>query len=187
MEYIKLKESHMAGRKPEITLIDGSWVAGGSVRRWFSGEKQDSDIDVFLADKDSLPRLVEVNGLVERVRYKDRVVMFKNSPVQVILEPQFGNMRECIDHFDFTICQFAWDGNEIISGVEAILSVMRKNLAIHSVQAGYEVDTLRRAFKYQRCGYRPCIGTIRDLVASIRSATDEDAAKFNEISPDRWD
>lgn len=184
---IELTESHMTGTKPDIVLpTSDAWIAGGAIRRWFTGEKQDSDIDVFCACDSAVDQVIVLNHLTERVR-NDRMIMFRRSPVQIILQPQFHTPEETIEHFDFTICQFAYDGSRIICTIEAVLSSLRKHLAVAQVQKGFEIDSLRRAFKYQRQGFTPCIGTIRDLVGAIRSADEIDLAKFDEISPDRWD
>ena len=183
---IKLLDKHMAGEKPDVTLVPGTVIAGGAVRRWFSGEKQDSDIDIFCKDSESEKSFITINNLVERSR-NDRIVMFIKSPIQLILKPQLVTPEDLLDHFDFVHCQFAYDGTEIITTIEAILSVARKHLAVHSIQKGFEIDSLRRAFKYAKQGYWPCIGTIRDLCKAINSAEVTDLTKFDTISPDRWD
>lgn len=186
LKVVEIKPELMNGAQPNVVLTEGSWIAGGSIRRWFTGEKQDSDVDVFFQSADDVPAFIKTNNLIERIR-NDRMVMFKNSPVQVILGHHFPTPEATIDHFDFTICQFAWDGKQIISTVDAIVTTLQKKLAIHEVQKGYEPDTLRRLIKYTRQGFVPCIGTVRALIKAIHAATPESIAKLDEISPERWD
>ena len=187
---ITLEERHMRGTKPDVRLVPGTWVAGGAVRRWFTGEKQENDIDVFCSSlseyEDAANEFIKVNGLIERIR-NDRMVMFQKSPIQLLLHPRFTTSRETIEHFDFALCQFAWINGEIIATMEAVLSTLRNHLAVAKIQPGYEIDSLRRAFKYAKQGYQPCIGTVRDLAAALHSATSENIQKFQTISPDRWD
>ena len=187
MSVVELQEQHMRGEKPDVALVPRCWIAGGCVRRWFVGGKQESDIDVFCETDAAGEEFVKANGLNERIR-NDRMVMFFNSPIQLILQPRYtGGMEELIDHFDFTLCQFAYDGKRIISTTNAITSVLRKHLGVHRIQPGYEIDSLRRAFKYRNSGYKPCIGTIRDLANALNQAPAENLRKFDTISPERWD
>lgn len=187
---ITLEERHMRGVKPDVRLVPGTWVAGGAVRRWFTGEKQENDIDIFcsnLSEYDGVAdEFIKVNDLTERIR-NERMVMFKNSPIQLLLQPRFTTSRETIEHFDFTLCQFAWIGGEIIATLEGVLSTLRNHLAVAKIQSGFEIDSLRRAFKYAKQGYQPCIGTVRDLATALNNAATADIEKFKTISPDRWD
>jgi hypothetical protein len=183
---IELLEMHMRGTKPPVKLVEGTWVAGGAVRRWFTGEPLCNDIDVFCRDTTSAENFIAENGLNIRVQ-NTRMIMFYSSPVQIILRPLFANAEKTIESFDYTLCQFAWDGKSIITTTNAITSTLRKHLGVNVIQAGYEIDSLRRAFKYAKQGYIPCIGTIRDLAKALNNAPAENIAKFDTISPERWD
>jgi len=55
---IKLDKQVMLDQRPDIKLISGCWLAGGCIRRWFTGEKQDSDINIFCKDEDAHSAMV---------------------------------------------------------------------------------------------------------------------------------
>ena len=42
---------------------------------------------------------------------------------------------------------------------------------------------MRRAFKYQRKGFEPCLGTIRDIAEVIRTLNEEELKAQVELSP----
>jgi hypothetical protein len=177
----------MQGAQPSVTLPEGCWVAGGAIRRWFTGETQESDIDVFCESPEAEELIAKENRLsgVQRLKHGEQSTNFKGSPIQIIHNPRFVSPEDTIAHFDFALCQFFWDGSRIGATIEAILSTTRKRLAVAKIQGGYEIDSLRRAFKYARAGYWPCVGTIRELAKALNGA--QDVSKFNEISPTRWD
>lgn len=188
MTMIVLEPSDMKGEQPNIVLPDRRcWAAGGAVRRWFTGEKQESDIDVFCEDEEAVQAFIDANGLRRSIRLDNaNMLMFRDSSVQ-LHRRFYRDMEDTITQFDFAHCQFAWNGDVIVATKQAILCALRKHLAVASIKPGYEIDTLRRAFKYARQGYWPCIGTIRDLARNLHTAEDDDIAKFDSISPERWD
>jgi len=188
MNIITLEKHLLNGLEPKVALVEGSWVAGGAVRRYFTGEKPEHDIDVFCKDQNVVNNFIAMNGLIrsERIR-NERMIMFFNSPIQIILLPQFLSPEDTIEHFDFTLCQFAWDGTKVISTKSAEISTLRKHLGVFKIQPGFELDSLRRAFKYAKQGFTPCIGTIRDLAEVLNTAPADNLLKYNDISPERWD
>jgi len=188
---IVVDEKLMRGKKPAVPYGNGWWVAGGAVRRWFTGEKQDSDIDVFCADDESEKRFIDEAKLSKPTHKGDRVTTY--GKIQVI-HLRFRSPAECINHFDFHHCMFAYDGDKVYSTTEAVCAALRKHLSINAVQSGYELDTLRRAFKYHACGYKPCIGTLRDMMTSFSKLTAETVEQQAQMSPGgglrwnvRWD
>jgi hypothetical protein len=61
MMLVEINPDFMIGEKPKYELkslpsgYGGSvFIAGGSVRRWFTGEKQNSDVDLFFTDSETL-------------------------------------------------------------------------------------------------------------------------------------
>jgi hypothetical protein len=92
-------------------------------------------------------------------------------------------VEDLLDSFDFTVCQFAYDGSNVFSTPEAIISVTRNHLGVHNISKEFAVDSLRRAFKYSKKGYYPCNGTIQKLADSLRGLTAEEVKNAVEISP----
>lgn len=195
IELINIPESLMRGTKPNVTVTPNCWIAGGAIRAWFTGSEKSRDIDVFGTDVASISDLLQKNKL-DRVLDKSphaTTYAHRPFPVQAIWFTK-GSVAELLESFDFSLCQFAWDGESIFSTVEAVTSVLRRHLGIARIQPGFEMDSLRRAFKYQAKGFKPCLGTLRDLANSIRSIPQEDIERQIEISPNgmtrgtiRWD
>jgi hypothetical protein len=187
IELIQLDHSEMKGFPPQVRLLTDSWVAGGSIRRWFTGEPQNSDIDIFVknANKNIIDELITANKVTEILMQTDKNITFKKDDkiIQIIIMP-FENIKDCLDKFDYCLCQFALDHeNNIYATKNAIDSVTKKHLAIHEIQKGYEIDSLRRAFKYQSQGYNPCMGTLRDLTTAILKMNMEEIDNQTILSP----
>lgn len=181
---VQLNLDDMRGPKPAVEPACGCWIAGGAVRAWFTGGEKVSDIDVFgpslqaTADfVNSLfrPKLVGAHSNAE-------TYLVYGSLVQVIklFKP---NIDELLYGFDYNVCQFAWTGEGIFATQEAIIGALRGHLAVGRISHDFAMDSLRRAFKYQKKGYAPCAGTLRDIANALRKLSDEDVKNQVEISP----
>jgi len=199
MNIIEINESLMLGKKPEVQMVNSCWVAGGAIRSWFDREKM-SDIDIFFKNQEALDNFKNTNSLKTpsfSTKITDTFILNEDNNSKKIIQTIKifrDSIESLFDSFDFTICQFAWDGTKIYSTIEAIVSVSRKHLAVHKIQEGYEIDSLRRAFKYQNKGYKPCLGTIRDLALALSKKQEVDITSQVQISPGghvrgaiRWD
>jgi len=196
MNIITLDEKLMLGHKPDIQLVENSWVAGGAIRSWFNKEKT-RDIDLFFKDKEAVINFKKLNKLenIKPTFSSKTTEQFEvNENIIQIIYIFSANVEETFDKFDFTICQFAWDGKIIYTTTEALVSISRNHLGVHKIQKGYETDSLRRAFKYYEKGYKPCLGTIRDLALAISDSKTEEIEEQITISPGgmprhnvRWD
>jgi hypothetical protein len=70
-----------------------------------------------------------------------------------------------IDSFDFTICQFAFDGASIYMGDWSLYDLARKRLVPHRVT--YGVSTIRRIIKYCNQGYTVCSGGLAQILGEV--------------------
>ncbi len=203
MKLLELTKQEMLGRIPDdITVPPGYVIAGGAVRRWFTGEKQDSDFDYFIVG-DSISAIIpdsvinpdsvvdpdtEKPGLItpeHKLVYKNLVnetYRYKGHMVQLILK-EYKDIKELLSSFDFHHCQFAWDGEHIYTTKLGIISAMRKHLSFNNAVDGFQLDTLRRAFKYQRQGYTPCIGTLQSLAGMFTNMDRKKLDEMVEMSP----
>lgn len=173
----------MRGEAPTLIPIEGTWIAGGSIRRWFNGEKQDSDVDVFGIDEATLTLFAETHGLTKKVHEHKNAVSYRKGPtIYQLIKIHSATPAETLDKFDFQHCRFAWDGKQVISTIEAVSCAIRKALMIHKIQSGYELDTLRRAFKYQSQGYKPCMGCLHAIAASFREVQEPQLREQLELS-----
>lgn len=183
---IKIDNSQLMGLKPILNPVDGTWIAGGAIRQWFVGSEPSSDIDVFGKDQASLDSFVaeNLNG-AKVLTSRDNLTSFNHQGtlVQVIKPRFYSSVEDLLDSFDFNVCQFCWDGKDIWSTTSSIISVLRGHLAVHKITKGFEADSLRRAFKYQQKGYKPCLGTIQALAKSFTDLTGEEIDKQIAISP----
>lgn len=162
------------------------WIAGGVVRGWFKGGEKLSDVDVFFNREESLIKYSELlinKGFKKTSEHKNAITFIhEDLIVQCIRVKYYDSLETLLDSFDFTVCQFAWDGVKIFASSEAIISVLRGHLGVHKLE-GNVVDSLRRAFKYTKKGYYPCNGTIMKIANSLKGLTEEQIKNAVEISP----
>lgn len=181
MDFLELEKNEMKGYLPELEIPEGFVIAGGSIRRWFLGEKQESDFDYFRVD-DKKDWELPIKGLKET--YSNRVqttYKLKGKIIQAIKRP-YSSVNGLFRQFDFHHCQFAYTGDEIFTTKKAIISSTRKHLSLNTIIEDFELDTLRRAFKYQRQGFTPCEGTIADIAIKLKNS-DSDFEKQKTMSP----
>ena len=187
---IELEEANMLGPKlskdiPDVSLF--GWIAGGAIRRWFNAKEDLSDVDVFfqadLAFVDYCEQLTKA-GFTQVNSHANAVTFNKGDLlVQCIRLGFYPTVEKLLDSFDFTVCQFAWDGKKIYATPQSIMSVLRGHLGAHNINRDFAVDSLRRAFKYSRKGFQPCNGTIQKMANSLRGLTEEQVKKAIEVSP----
>lgn len=152
----------------------GPWIVGGAVRRLISQAPQDSDFDVAFASADQLEKTFQAmtaagfkkgrvtNSYVEMIGQ-----LGKRSQQKVqLLKMTYAETPEAhIDSFDFTICQCAFDGTDLILGDYALWDIARKRLALHKVSFG--ASSVRRMTKYAKQGYTFCQGTIVSILEAV--------------------
>ena len=151
----------------------GPWLVGGAVRRLLTEEKQSSDFDLGFPSEAALAeckaRLLGL-GLKEHVEKPEHVELHgsiagKPTVVQLLRVTYGATPEAVIDAFDFTICQLAFDGTDLISGPFALWDLGRKKLAIHRVT--YAAATVRRMLKYAKQGYTFCQGTVVSILEEV--------------------
>lgn len=187
IEIITLRRDDMRGPVPPIAPANGCWICGGAVRRWFKGEENLSDVDVFSDKIENLEAFIETLKEDHTVRlaletpHADTYLV-GNVKVQIIKIHQPDPVK-LIESFDYNVCQFAWTETGIIASREAVIGTLRGHLSVGVINKAFAVDSLRRAFKYTDKGYKPCLGTIRDIANSLRELTEEEVKKQVEMSP----
>jgi hypothetical protein len=188
-----IETKYCKGKPPgfglEIKWPEELFVCGGSVRRYFTGEPQTSDVDMFCVrqiKKEEAEKLLKGLGAQNISSNANAVTGYiKGRPFQIIL-PVFGHEEALFDKFDFWHCCWSWNPEmeSLVTTPVTIMCTERKHLSLKSFQQGFELDTLRRAFKYQRQGYTPCNGTLLDLGKMLQSVPQEEKANpFKDLSP----
>jgi hypothetical protein len=166
-------------RLPDVAE-SGPWIAGGAVRRTVQGEKLDSDFDFFFANSeqaDAFESSLWALGAVQMGK-TDKATTFTlpaKMPAEGVYLPEmkvqairfqfFVDPEALIDSFDFTLSQFAFDGESVFVGPFALWDVARKKIVINRVT--YGVSTLRRLLKYTAQGYTVCSGALATLLQQI--------------------
>lgn len=160
-----------------------AWCAGGAVRRSLIKHALDSDFDFFFRSADALAewekRLPSSLSLVrETEHHKSWKGTIEGSQIPVEIQAirfrYYASAEEVIDSFDYTITQFALDGESLVTTPEALWDLGRKRLAIHKVT--YPVATMRRMLKYARQGYTACGGCMATLLKETASSPEAMAA-----------
>lgn len=153
---------------------DGAWLAGGALRRTLMGEEPDSDFDLFFHNDVRLNLYavaLEGRGFVRQresehhVHYRGRLAG-QDRDVQLIRFTYYQTAEDVITSFDYTICQFATDGDDIVVGDFSLWDLARKRLAVHRIT--FPIASMRRLIKYTKQGFYACDGTLRDLLESAR-------------------
>ena len=166
-------------RLPSIG-VDGPWIAGGAVRRTLQGEKLDSDFDFFFRDEAqavAFEKALSEAGAVKMAEtdkattwtfpaeMPEEGVYLPEMRVQAIKFAYFATSEAVIDSFDFTLSQFAYDGDAVFVGPFSLWDVARKRIVIHKIS--YGVSSVRRLLKYTRQGYTVCSGALAELLGQI--------------------
>lgn len=170
-------------RVPELAEA-GPWIAGGAVRNTLTGNSLDSDWDFFFADEAQSEKfedgLSEMGAkLLSKTDMNSTYVLPSDIPegtegdgvylpemkIQVIKFKYYKSAEEVIDSFDFTLCQFAYDGQSITVSPFALWDVSRKKLV--PAQLSFAASSLRRMIKYARKGYTICDGGLADMLEQV--------------------
>lgn len=175
----------MAGDIPPVSPSCGVFIAGGCVRRWFTGKEPLSDIDVFAPSEKGLLEFIGKLGNNLEPVYETQnadTYLVKDCRIQLI-KFHYSTAEELVNNFDFNVCQFVWTETGIFATQKAIIGTLRGHLSVNRILKNFAADSLRRAFKYQLNGFLPCAGTIRDLATSFVELTPEEIKAQIELSP----
>lgn len=174
-----LDETTLAGVVGALPALskDGPWLGGGALRRSLQGQEPDSDFDFFFRNADQLEAFrsgVEQRGGT-KVRETRHHVHYRGSfgpstlprDIQMIRFAFYESAEAVIDSFDFTICQLAYDGDELTVGDHTLWDLGRRRLAVHKVT--FPVSSTRRLLKYGAQGFTACNGCLATLLRATAS------------------
>lgn len=181
-----LSDTDLGKLLPHLGLTpNGPWLGGGALRRTLLGEDVPSDIDMFFAGAEQLKWFVQylqTSGF-EKVRETEHHAHYRGSfdgdrvrDIQCIRFAYYQDAAAVIDSFDFTVCQFAFDGEQLTCGEHALWDLGRKRLALHKLT--YPVATMRRMIKYSQQGFYACPG----CMSAILTATVDSPALREQMS-----
>lgn len=156
------------------------WIAGGAVRRFVAGQPiEGSDIDLFFRDDDAHAVAKECfakagKGLVAKTDHTDDFLIPVQLPtedgeretveirVQLVGIDRYSSVETLLDSFDFTICQFALNGDEVVAAPMATHDLLKRRLSLHKVT--YGAATVRRMLKYGSQGFTICGDTCERIL-----------------------
>ncbi len=194
MVLTELSLTALTQQPPAFEFPNGVWMAGGFLRDSIAGTKP-NDIDIFARDADQLTKFKEVNlkGAVELFKTGNLATYeYQGWKVQLISK-YFGSMEALLDSFDFTICQFAYNG-KLYCNPDSLVHLFQKKLIVHKLEGLYVLDSMRRMQKYIQRGFTICNGGLMEFMKAIRAASEADIKTSFEYYPitnttriKRWD
>lgn len=159
---------------PTLTA-SGPYLAGGALRRTLIGQPLDSDFDFFFqseAQFNEFLQTAKAKGAYEVIANEHNVTLGRVRPhpknnlkIQAIRTQWYTSAAAVADSFDFTICQFVFDGESLFCGDYALWDLARRRLIPHRVS--YATSTLRRLIKYADQGYTVCAGGLSTILQQV--------------------
>lgn len=157
---------------PELDK-DKVWLAGGALRRTLIHDLLTSDFDFFFKNEVELKTFkikLESKGakkISETEHQETFEIKIKDKPrlIQLVKIGYYNTVEDLLDSFDFTITQFAYDGEDLICGKYSLWDVARKRLALHKMT--YGVATMRRLIKYSNQGFTACAGVMQSILEAV--------------------
>lgn len=166
--------------------VDGPWIAGGAVRRTIMRKPLDSDFDFFFRDEEQFDAFVssikERGGWITSSNQHNVTLRLPSVAPRSIAEDEFSpylpeieiqaictqfwpSLPAVLDSFDFTICQFGYDGTHLVFGDYALYDLGRKRLVPHKIT--FATASLRRVIKYTSQGFSVCSGSLSNLLDQV--------------------
>jgi len=181
LKVVTISKENLKTELPDFDYCN-CFIAGGAIRDSIVG-KEYSDIDIFgtLENLDAF-RDKNLSEWKEGIKSKTGDDSYIDSSlrnfykdgikVQLIFKEETQEMYRCLDQFDYTICQFGFDGKDVYCNPESIIHLYEKKLVIHALPFPY--DSMRRMQKYIKKGYSICNGGLKEIGDAIRKMSDED-------------
>ncbi len=147
------------------------WIAGGSLRNYFSGNPMTTDYDLFF------PNEVEFNKTYDYFKNKgceikwesnNGVKILYNDKIFDLVKKFFPSPKDTIDAFDFTVSMFAIDCNEVYHHENSFIDLAKKQLMFNKIT--YPESTFKRTLRYYKKGFLMCDGEVIKLIEAIKLA-----------------
>lgn len=148
---------------------NGPWIAGGSIWKSIEGQKLTCDIDIFFQSTKQCEEwyreilsIPYVNRIVSEIKSNKYNTSFKylvncgdknkNFTIQLISFKFFKDICELIDGFDFTACQFGYDGTNLYTGDTSMEDVKNRDIIFRHI-SNYNA-TAHHLKKYTDIGFK---------------------------------
>lgn len=165
---------------------EGPWLCGGSVRRVFDNDSlKHTDFDLFFRSPTQKNEcgtfLLGLGAQKEAENDKNTTYYLPRKKfdlgdggppitrpemkIQLIHIVYYETLESVLESFDFTICQFGYDGTRYVVGPWSLSDLATKSLVPHKLTFG--VSSLRRVLKYTNQGYTICAGGLGELLTQV--------------------
>lgn len=145
------------------------WIAGGSLRDYFSGINEETDYDIFFPNGMELEKALKHFQQMEAVTKWDSdngtKLVYRGKTFDLV-KKFFDGPQATIDAFDFTVSMFAVDFEKVYHGESSFIDLAKKQLMINKIT--YPASTMQRAFRYYKKGFSMCAGEMRKMVEAIQ-------------------
>ena len=147
----------------------GPWLAGGSVRKFMSDVENKADYDIFFKSQEQCNQyydeLINMGAVEVQRNIFNRMLTLNGYVIQVIHHEFRNTLIQTMDRFDMTICQFGYDGTNLVWSEEAKNDV--DNGELHFLGTTDPVYNLNRAFKYCSEGFKPADGEVKKILMRV--------------------
>ena len=132
-------------------------VAGGYIRDWFAGSEP-KDMDIFCqAPKQLSTDLLNAGGKILHTTANAVTYNYMGRILQVIAKWRFKDAKDCIDHFDFTVCaaavQFSERGPSFYHHPDFFVDLAGRRLRLVTPGTDEPAASLTRMIKFIQRGY----------------------------------
>lgn len=151
----------------------GPWLGGGAARRAFFGEPITTDLDLLFRSAEQFDIFVMSVDAKHQDGYKEKPHLIEfNLPqqfgaykVQAMRHRWFDSPWKVIEDFDYSICQFVFDGGTMYCGQWAITDHHERRLRFTNPHC--PVSTIMRAAKYGAYGFKMDEDNARQIAREI--------------------
>jgi len=136
----------------ELLKPNAVWVAGGALRSSFD-KTPVADFDLFFESAThAMFAEAQLYDMGARAVFtcpagKLRTFELGSAKIQLITPRYYSTAFDLVGSFDFTVCQFAFDGRYVTIGRDALADTKVKRLVVQKME--YPVATLNRMGKYR--------------------------------------
>lgn len=153
--------------------VNGPWLCGGFLRHKLLVDNKQSDIDYFFQNEDQLyyiQSLLEGMDNIQLASDTTNALTYKldNKPssIQLIRKRFFYDISSVLEAFDYTICQFGYNGNNIVTNF-SILNDLHNMRLVHNEDVSVMKWNIERLYKFVLEGFKPDLDTLKFVLPKI--------------------
>lgn len=154
----------------------GPWIAGGACLAWYQNKPCATDIDLYFRNRKQLEKfepefrqaVSSYNGGIYNEIQSDNArtlvaeIDSRKFKVQLIWKEFFDSPKSVIDSFDITVCQIAWDGQQVYYTSSFVNDFAKRQLRFHNINH----QSHKRLVKYMVYGYELDNESLKQLINS---------------------